>query len=131
MPFTKEGGQRPIINSLSPAAAIPGGDVHIHGKGFIRAPRAQVSIGGMDAQLVVSSDEFVVARVPDTEGKGRLTVSNGTASSESVEIAVGTMLSGNLHPVASPGVDREGNIYTTFSGSRGQKTAVAVYKIDP
>ncbi len=130
MPFTKNGGQRPIIDRLSPAAAIPGGDVHIHGKGFLGAPRAQVSIGGMDAQLVVSSDRFVVARVPDSEGKGRLTVSSGTAASEPAEIAVGTLLSGSLHPVASPAVDREGNIYTTFSGSRGQKTAVAVYRID-
>jgi hypothetical protein len=29
----------------------------------------------------------------------------------------------NLHPVANPAVDREGNIYVTFSGSRGQKTS--------
>ena len=35
-----------------------------------------------------------------------------------------------LHPVASPAIDRFGNIYTTFSGSRGQKTPVAVFKID-
>ena len=130
MPFTRNGAQRPIIDNLNPAAAIPGGDIHIHGKGFVGAPRAQVSIGGMDAQLVVSSDRFVVARVPETEGQGRLTVNNGTAASEPEEIAVGALLSGSLHPVASPAVDREGNIYTTFSGSRGQKTAVAVYKID-
>ena len=96
MPFTKNGGQRPIIDNLSPAAAIPGGDIHIHGKGFVGAPRAQVSIGGMDAQLVVSSDRFVVARVPETEGQGRVTVSNGTAASEPQEIAVGALLSGSL-----------------------------------
>jgi len=32
--------------------------------------------------------------------------------------------------VASPAIDAFGNIYTTFSGSRGQKVPVAVYKID-
>jgi hypothetical protein len=32
--------------------------------------------------------------------------------------------------VANPAVDNFGNIYTTFSGSRGQKVPVAVYKID-
>jgi glucose/arabinose dehydrogenase len=32
--------------------------------------------------------------------------------------------------VANPVVDNAGNIYTTFSGSRGQKTPVSVYKID-
>jgi sugar lactone lactonase YvrE len=36
----------------------------------------------------------------------------------------------SMHPVANPAVDRTGVIFTTFSGSRGQKTPVAVYKID-
>jgi sugar lactone lactonase YvrE len=32
--------------------------------------------------------------------------------------------------VTNPAVDAEGNIYVTFSGSRGQKVPVAIYKID-
>ena len=32
--------------------------------------------------------------------------------------------------MANPAVDSIGNIYTTFSGSRGQKVPVAVYQID-
>ena len=40
------------------------------------------------------------------------------------------LIAENLHPVANPAVDTFGNIYTTFSGSRGQKVPVAVYKID-
>ena len=87
-------------------------------------------IGGVSAQLVVGSKRFAVARVPDTGGHGRLTVSNGELESEPVDVAVGIQLAEGLHPVANPAVDLEGNIYTTFSGSRGQKTAVAVYKID-
>jgi sugar lactone lactonase YvrE len=130
MPFTQNVGQRPIIENLNPAAAIPGGDVHIHGRGFLHEPRPHVSIGGVDAPLVVGSDQFIVARVPDTLGKGQLTVSNGEASSDPVDLAVGVQLADSLHPVASPAVDREGNIFTTFSGPRGQKTAVAVYKMD-
>src|ERR1035438_10063667 len=126
MPFTQNVGQRPTIENLSPVAAIPGGDVHIHGKGFLHEPRPHVSIGGVDAPLVVGSDQFIVARVPETSGKGRLTVSNGEAAGEQVELSVGALLADNLHPVASPAVDREGNIFTTFSGPRGQKTAVAV-----
>jgi sugar lactone lactonase YvrE len=131
MPFTHNADHRPIIENLSPVAAIPGGDVHIHGKGFLHDPRPHVSIGGVDASLVVGSDQFIVARVPDTSGKGQLTVSNGDAASEAAELAVGAQLADSLHPVASPAVDREGNIFTTFSGPRGQKTAVAVYKMDP
>ena len=36
----------------------------------------------------------------------------------------------NLHPVTNPAVDAQGNIYVTFSGSRGQKVPVAIYRID-
>ena len=35
----------------------------------------------------------------------------------------------NLHPVGNPAVDAEGNIYVTFSGQRGQKVPVSLYKI--
>jgi sugar lactone lactonase YvrE len=38
----------------------------------------------------------------------------------------------NLHPVANPAYDRDnGAIYTTLSGTRGQKVPVSVYKITP
>ena len=36
----------------------------------------------------------------------------------------------NLHPVTNPALDAEGNIYVTFSGSRGQKVPVSIFKID-
>ena len=131
MPITQNAGPRPIIENLSPAAAIPGGDVYIHGKGFLHDPRPHVSIGGVDAPLVVGSGQFIVARVPDTSGKGQLTVSNGQAASEPASLSVGAMLADSLHPVTSPAVDRNGNLFTTFSGPRGQKSAVSIYRIDP
>jgi sugar lactone lactonase YvrE len=43
---------------------------------------------------------------------------------------IGIQIAENLHPVANPAIDSLGNIYTTFSGSRGQKVPVAVYRID-
>jgi len=36
----------------------------------------------------------------------------------------------SLHPVTNPALDAEHNIYATFSGSRGQKVPVAIFKID-
>jgi sugar lactone lactonase YvrE len=32
--------------------------------------------------------------------------------------------------VTNPAIDREGNLYVTFSGSRGQKVPVSIFKID-
>ena len=43
---------------------------------------------------------------------------------------VAVPIADNLHPVANPAVDDDGNIYATFSGSRGQKVPVAIYRID-
>jgi sugar lactone lactonase YvrE len=34
-----------------------------------------------------------------------------------------------LHPVGNPAVDPDGNIYITFSGQRGQKVPVSLYRI--
>ena len=130
MPFLQDGDERPTIERVEPVAALPGGEVYLHGRGFVNETRPDVVIGGVSAQLVVGSKRFAVARVPDTGGHGRLTVSNGELESEPVDIAVGIQLAEGLHPVANPAVDLEGNVYTTFSGSRGQKTAVAVEKID-
>jgi len=54
---------------------------------------------------------------------------NGRVSNpHTVKVAV--PIAENLHPVTSPALDPEGNIYVTFSGSRGQKVPVAIFKID-
>jgi sugar lactone lactonase YvrE len=45
-------------------------------------------------------------------------------------VAVGITIAENLHPVANPAIDAAGNTFTTFSGSRGQKAPVSVFKID-
>jgi sugar lactone lactonase YvrE len=35
----------------------------------------------------------------------------------------------NLHPVANPAVDADGNVYATFSGGRGQSVPVSIFSI--
>jgi sugar lactone lactonase YvrE len=49
--------------------------------------------------------------------------------SQPFPIAVGMQIADNLHPVASPAVDMDGNIFVTFSGPRGQRVPVSLYKI--
>jgi hypothetical protein len=131
MPLKSNGAERPTIEQVSPRAAIPGGDIQIRGQHFLAAPRPLVSVGSVSAPLVVGSDRYVVARVPDSAGDGLLVVSNGEKESAPTPFAVGQLVADNLHPVASPAVGPDGSVYTTFSGSRGQKTPVAVYRIDP
>ena len=80
--------------------------------------------------MIVGSDSFVIARVPEGATAGGLVVQSGQQSSDPWACDIGVLVAENLHPVANPAVDSSGNIFTTFSGSRGQKVPVAVYKID-
>ena len=130
MPLTRTSDGRPEITGVQPAAAIPGGEFQIYGKNFIRAERPRVTVGDMPAAIVIGSDSYVIARVPEGASAGELVVENGQKASRVWNCEVGVQVADTLHPVANPAVDSNGNVFTTFSGSRGQKTQVSVYKID-
>jgi len=127
---TKTGAARPIvIDSISPSLAIPGGDVWIRGRNFLDGPRPTARIGDMLAPLTTGAENLAIARVPETTHGEALTVGLYPETWASVPFKVGSLIAENLHPVANPAIDADGNIYATFSGSRGQKTPVAVYRI--
>ena len=104
--------------------------MQIRGKGFAKSERPRVTIGEVGAPIIIGSDSFVIARVPEGATAGELVIESGGGSSDSWACDVGVLIAESLHPVTSPAIDSFGNIYTTFSGSRGQKVPVAVYRID-
>jgi sugar lactone lactonase YvrE len=122
---------KPQIERVTPGAAIPGGEITIRGRCFATNGEARpvVRFGDRPASLLVTSPSRLVVRVPEG-ASGDLTVDTGSAVSPPVSIALGTTLADNLHPVANPAVDSVGNVYSTFSGSRGQRVPISVYKID-
>jgi len=122
----------PRIEAIEPAAALPGGAVRIVGKS-LKAPnlsRPEVVFSGVRGSIVVSSEEFVIARVPSGAHSGQVTVHTNGHQSNGRDIKVAQPIAENLHPVSNPAIDAEGNIYVTFSGTRGQKVPVSVYRID-
>jgi hypothetical protein len=123
---------QPHIEALAPAAVLPGGEVRILGTG-LRPPelrRPKVRFGDLEGSVVVSADDFVIARVPEGAASGPVVVSTNGHSSNAQPIKVASIIAENLHPVTNPALDAEGNIYVTFSGSRGQKVPVSIFKID-
>jgi sugar lactone lactonase YvrE len=130
MPLRKSSDSRPQISQVTPPAAIAGGELQIRGKGFAKSERPRVTIGEVGAPIIIGSDSFVIARVPEGATAGELVIESGGGSSDSWACDVGVLIAESLHPVTSPAIDSFGNIYTTFSGSRGQKVPVAVYRID-
>jgi sugar lactone lactonase YvrE len=121
----------PRIESVKPAAAIPGGEVEIRGHGF--ATRTQlrpvVRFGEAEASLALASPQRLVAKVPEGANGGVVRVATPEHESAPFPVALGMQIADNLHPVASPAVDADGNIYVTFSGQRGHRVPVSLYKI--
>jgi sugar lactone lactonase YvrE len=122
----------PHIETVSPGAALPGGEVRISGSSLrpqeLRRPR--VRFGETEGAIVISADDFLIARVPQGASSGAIVVSTNGHSSNPQQIDVAAPIAEELHPVTNPAVDGEGNIYVTFSGARGQKVPVAIFKID-
>ncbi len=140
MAIRKDQNGRPRISQVQPEAAITGGELYIRGKGLAEGmrkyaegqdvERPHVMIGDVQAQVVIGSDSLVIVKVPEGASAGELIVGEGDKASEIWSCDIGIPIAENLHPVASPAVDSVGNVYSTFSGSRGQKVPVAVYRID-
>jgi hypothetical protein len=128
----KNANGKPHIESVSPSSALPGGEVRITGKSLrpsdLKRPRVQ--FGDVDGAVVISSDDFVVARVPDGATSGPVVVATNGHVSNSQSVNVAVPIADNLHPVANPAIDAEGNIFVTFSGTRGQQVPVSLFKIN-
>src|ERR1700678_3433037 len=131
-PGTKNVNGKPRIDAIDPACAMPGGEIRIVGSGLgphdPRRPR--VSFGDVDGSVVISSEQFIVARVPEGAASGDVVVATNETRSNPREVHLAVPIAESLHPVANPAIDAQGNIYATFSGSRGQKVPVAIFKID-
>lgn len=130
---TLANNSEPRIERITPDSALPGGEVVIAGSGFstINGHRPRVTFGDAEGALVVAGASHLVAQVPEGSAGNMVRVSTGAGESDPFAIHIGVQIADNLHPVANPAVDADGNIYVTFSGQRGQKVPVSLYKITP
>ena len=123
---------KPHIEAVAPSFALPGGEVRIIGRA-LRPPefrRPSVRFGEVEGAVLISSDDFLVARVPENAVSGPVVVGTNGNVSNAHSINVAVPVADSLHPVTNPALDHEGNLYVTFSGARGQKVPVAIFKID-
>lgn len=126
----KSGG--PQIESVWPGAAVPGGELIVRGRGFQGSNHTLpvVRFGTVEGSLTLWGEDFLVARVPE-HAEGSVQVITSRGQSEPVSVPIARAIAGDLHQVANPAVDSEGNIYATYSGQRGQKVANSLFRITP
>ena len=124
------------IKNVLPKAALPGGEVVIEysGRELAGTSQTEVRFGAFSAQVMLASSDHIIAKVPESSaelGTSELVVATNGDTSRPFPYEIGKKLASNLHPVANPAIDAEGSVYATYSGRRGQKTPVSIYKITP
>jgi sugar lactone lactonase YvrE len=118
---------------LHPPRAVEGGRVTLDVIDFSVSPEhlPTVAIGEIEVPPVFASPREVKVVVPQGLAGGRTTVRLAPEQDGTVYLDIGRIVATGLHQVDSPVLDREGNLYVTYSGSRGLQTAVSIYKVRP
>ncbi len=86
MASKKDSNGRPQISTVTPEAAIPGGEFQIRGAGLAKSERPRVTIGDMEAPIVIGSDSCVIVRVPEGASAGELVVANGALEQPGLDL---------------------------------------------
>ena len=124
----------PRVAAIHPHLAIEGGRVTIEGTQFpIDQPRVpEVRVGELPARVVYASPTRISVIVPPglTES-GRTPVHIEGVAGETPFIEVAAPLATGLHQVDNPVFDRDGNLYVTYSGTRGQQVPVSIFRVRP
>jgi len=117
------------ITSVRPLRAVEGGRITIDGSGFSVDNLLTIAVGEAEARVAfASSTRLVVTVPPDLEG-GRAAVKIPGAPLETTYISVGARWATGLHQVDNPVFDDLGNLFVTYSGSRGQEAPVSVFRV--
>ena len=84
----------PHIDGVSPSFALTGGEVRINGSGLRPQDllRPKVKFGDVAAPIVVSSDGFLVARVPEGAVSGPVVVATNGHESNPHPVKVAVMI---------------------------------------
>ena len=119
------------VTAIHPLSAIEGGRLTIEGSEFpVDGPiLPEVRIGSQRARLVFASSTRLIAIVPAGLEVGRVTVRVGEGSGVTAFVDVGVPFAAGLHQVDNPVFDRDGNLYVTYSGTRGQQVPVSIFRV--
>lgn len=121
----------PQIAAVRPLWAVEGARVTLEGGEFPVERPPRVFIGATEARLASASRESLTIVVPPGLEGGRMPLRIEDVPGATAFVDVGAPVATGLHLVDSPVFDTEGNLYVTFSGSRGQETAVSVFLVRP
>jgi sugar lactone lactonase YvrE len=123
----------PRVTAVRPARAIEGGRIVIEGADFpVDGPRLpEVHVGGASARVVHASSSSLAVIVPSGVDGGAAPIRIDGVNGETPFVGIASQFATGLHQVDNPVFDREGNLYVTYSGTRGQQVPVSIFKVRP
>lgn len=120
------------LNAVRPLWAVEGGRVSLEGDGLPVDPDLPlVRVGGVPARLAKASTTALTVVVPEGLDGGQTAIRIDQLPGETAYVEVASPLATGLHQVDSPAYDRHGNLFVTFSGSRGQQAPVTIFIVRP
>jgi DNA-binding beta-propeller fold protein YncE len=119
------------LTAVHPLRAIEGGRITIDGAGFpVDGPELPVvTVGGVRARVVFASPTRLIVVVPAGLDGGPVPVRVADVPGETVFVDVAASFATGLHQVDNPVFDRDGNLYVTYSGTRGQQVPVSIFRV--
>ncbi len=119
----------PAVTSVVPDRAVGRGRVTFHGSGFAVDGLSDVFFGDAPARISFASSRRLVITIPDEMDAGLAAVRVGDLTL--AHVSIGAAWATGLHQVDNPLFDREGNLFVTYSGSRGQEAPVSIFRVTP
>jgi sugar lactone lactonase YvrE len=112
-----------------PERAVGRGRVTINGSDFDIGDSSEVLLRDVPARISFASSRRIVITIPDEIEGGRASVLLGDTTLG--HVSIGSIWATGLHQVDNPVFDRDGNLFVTYSGSRGQDSPVSIFRVTP
>ena len=122
---------RPTISSVTPLRAVEGGRVAVAGAGFPTDDLPSITVGDQPSRALFASSTRIVLAIPPELDGGPTPLRIDDIPGETIYVSVGSVWATGLHQVDNPVFDREGNLFVTYSGSRGQEAPVSIFRVTP
>ncbi|HSQ24555.1 MAG TPA: hypothetical protein VLN44_09095 [Pyrinomonadaceae bacterium] len=123
------------ITRVDPAAGISGGEVTVAYAGV--TPEGSRGLGilfdAKPAHITALGRGRALVSIPELSAEGPIEIVVLTAeprASSAANFIIGRKLTGGVHPVANPTFDpRDGSLYVTRSGARGEHVPVSIFRV--
>ena len=119
----------PTVTSVIPSRAVGRGRVTLTGDDFDVGSATEVLLRDTPARISFASSRRLVITIPDDIEGGHMPVRLGGTTLG--EVTVGSIWATGLHQVDNPVFDGAGNLFVTYSGSRGLEAPVSIFRVTP